>query len=475
MAKIDKFSLTYTQNGMIRSAAIDDVLVPENTCQLSLNLHFDRIGAVCLRPGLTPITVLPEAEVGSLTNTRPIQGIANYRNNAGTVHSLVAKINTKVYALNGVTWTEARTGLTENSQARFTNLVDYLFMVNGHGNEVCQTYNGTVFGNTNVASLPKGDYIENFRSRIWIADDSTDKVYYSDVVTTSGNITGGTSFIQVSPQDGEKITGLKRHPRALLVFKQNHIYRIFSINSADPDPSITKGTYSQESIIESKSGLFYHHSTGFYRFNFDGEQEEISRPIIDIVRAIPRTAYEKVVGWCDDDHLYWSVGDVTLEGVTYSNLVCRYTLSTQIWTVYSYGVKITAACDFDNGTTIIPVVGTDSLVAGKRKPLLQEFNKGFETTEFDFETHWLYLTKSKTTLKTLTEIAAIHEQAEGAKVAYQIDSSKEWKPIKSIEKDLYDVMKMNALNFSRIRFRVFGSAEGEFIFRTLEILGLSTN
>lgn len=459
----NKTTLPNIVKGIIREKAIDSTIAPTDSCEFSMNLHTDQLGVLTLRKGLT----LLGANIGS----NPVLGIGNYRNNAGTNYKALAVVGTKVFSFNGSNWSSVRTGLTNEQKARFTNLVDYIFMVNGNGNQALQTYNGSGnFGTTNVASLPAGDFIENYRSRIWVADNSDDKVYYSDVVTTSGTITGGTSYIQVSPQDGEKITGLKRHPRALLVFKNNHIYRIFSINSTDPDPSIKRGTYSNESIIECKAGIYYHHPTGFYKFNFDGEQQEISRPIIDIVQAIPRSYYENVSGWSDDDHIYWSIGDITLNGVSFSNVVVCQTLSTQNWTIYSYASEIRSAGLYDDGTNLRTIVGDD---VGN----VLTFNSGNTDNGtpiyYDLQTHWYWLSETKTSKKSFTELATLHENAQGANISYQLDKAGEnqWKPIGSIKKDLTQIDSVNAKSFTRVRFRFSGSSSGTpFIFIGWEIL-----
>ena len=462
----NKITLSPITKGMVREKVVDSFLSPLDSCEFSMNLHTDQIGALALRKGLT----LLGAGIGS----SPVLGMGNYRNNAGTNYKALAKVVGDIYSFDGTSWSSVRSNLNTTSKARFTNLVDYIFMVNGNGNEVLQTYNGSgSFGTTNVASLPTGDFIENYRSRIWVGDSSDDKVYYSDVVTTSQTITGGTSFIQISPQDGEKITGLKRHPRALLVFKENHIYRIFSINSTDPDPSIKRGTYSNESIVECKTGIYYHHPTGFYKFNFDGEQEEISRPIIDIIQAIPRSYYENVNGWADDDHIHWSIGDITLNGVNFTNIVCVYTLSTRNWTVYSTGTEIRSSILYDDGTNLRIIVGDD---VGN----VLTFNSG--TTDngtpiyYDLQTHWYTFTTITSTRKVINEITILHENAHGANIQYQIDtdSSNEWRSIGSLSKSLYNMFTMDA-KFRRIRFRISGSSSGSpFIFRGFEILSLIT-
>ncbi len=467
-----KLPLPFPQSGIVREAAVDEVLSPENSVEFAMNLHFDRIGAATLRNGMTRLGA-------QVLDNNAILGLGAYRNNAGSIYQALANAGTSVYAFNGTSWSAVRTGLTSGAKARFTNFVDYTFMVNGTGNEVCSTYAGTgSFGSTNVASLPRGDFIENYRSRIWVAQNTLDKVFYSDVVTTSNTITGGTAFLQISPADGEKITGLKRTSRALLVFKQNHIYRIFSTNSTDPDPSIMRGTYSQESIVEGKDGISYHHPSGFYDFVFDGEQLEISRPIIDIVKAIPRSYYENISGWSKDDHKYWSIGDITLGGMAFTNVVVRRTISTKTWTVYSTGSEIRSAVLYDSGADLFQLVGDDD---GN----VLKFDVG--TTDnglpiyYDLVTHWIYFTQIKSSAKTMTELAALHENAHGGNLEYQTEKdyqfglSSRWKPIGELTRDIYQIGTLNAHDFTKIRFRFVGNSTGSpFIFRGWEVLNLLT-
>jgi hypothetical protein len=468
MANIPQVALPTIQNGIVREAAVDQFLVPENTTEFALNLNFDKIGAIQLRKGMTALG-------DQLASNTPILGTANYRNNAGTIYRQLAKVGAAVYAYNGTNWTVVRSGLNAASKARFANFIDLTYMVNGNANESLQTYNGTTFGTSNVASLPKGDFIEQYRSRIWVADSSTDKLYYSDVVATDNTLTGGTSFLQISPQDGEKITGLKRHPDALLVFKNNHIYRVATINAIDPDPKIMRGTYSQESIVETKSGIYYHHPTGFYEFVFSGKQNEISRPIIDIVQAIPRSYYDNVSGWQEDDAVCWSVGDITLGGVSFKNIVCRYTLSTQVWTVYSTGSEIRTGGQYDNGTDIFNIVGDD---AGYVLKWAIGNNDNGTAISYDLITHWEYFTSIRSTAKTISEIGVLHENAQGANLTYQLDKDREneWRQIGTLNKSIYETFNINAQNFTRIRFRLSGHSFGSpFLFRGFEALSMITS
>ena len=446
--------------GIVRESAVDELLASPDTVELAINLNFDSIGSATLRPG----TTLLGTRIASGTTL----GMSEYRNNAGTVYGLLAKVGTSVYFFDGSNWTSVKTGLGATSKARYTNFLDLTYLVEGNAGLTLSTFNGSSFGATNIGSLPNGDHIENYRSRIWVADKSTDKVYYSDVVSTSQTISGGTDFIQISPQDGENITGLKRHARALLVFKQNHIYKIYSPTSADPDPAIFRGTYSQESIVEAKDGIYYHHPTGFYKFVFDGEQQEISRPINDVVEAIPRSNYEDISGWSDSDHVFWSIGDITLKGKTYTNVLCRYTISTQVWTLYSYPSQFKNFTLYDNGTLL-------RIVAGSEDGDAFIFDSGLTDNAtpifYQLETHPIYFSQIKSKEKSISEVGVLHKNAQGTRATCQLDDGEE-KQIGTISKPIAEQFAINT-KFKKIRFGFSGNSIGNpIVLRGWEVLGL---
>ena len=461
MSKIEKLPLPNYTEGIIRPAAVDETVALPSSVSLSVNFNFDRIGAIETRPGTTLLG-------NTIVASTPVLGMHNYINNAETTHRLLAKVGTVVYDFDGSSWTSRRTGLTASSKARFTSLVDYTFMVNGSNGQPCMTYNGNAFGTTNVASLPAGDFIENFRSRIWVANSLTDKLYYSDVVTTSNTITGGGSFLQISPQDGDSITGIKRTSNALLVFKRNHIYRVYSINSTDPDPYINVGTYSQESIIECKDGIFFHSPYAFYQYA--SKPVDISKKIVDAVLAIPRASWPNVCSWEDGDHLYWSVGDVTLDGISLTDMVYRYTLSKQLWAFSSYPYQIRSASKYDNGTIRTNAVGGDN---GK----VYTFDSGTSDDGtpifYNVETQFYYISNAKSDLKSIDEMVALFENAQGAQVSYKIDddSPNTWRPIGQLKDDISQKLIVGAKDFTRIKFKLDGNIIGNsLIFRGFEIL-----
>lgn len=468
--------IPYPTEGVIRSAQLDDTVTPENSAQLAMNFNFDRIGAMTTRPGVTTYATQLGGSVMAF-GTLSIQG---------GIKRLFAQVGTDVSVWNGTTWTSVRTLSTGANKARFAQYLNYTYMVNGNNGDPVQASNGGAFSAVSgfvPASFPQGDFISaGFEGRVWVGDKSTDAVYFSDIVQfTPPSIyvltyNAATNFIKnFSPQDGQSMTGFFRVPRALLVFKQDNIYRIYGGFSADSYPSYNVGTYSQESIVQGKDGVYFHHSSGFYKFNYDSQPTELSRRIIDFVKAIPRTAYGNVTGSYDGfDNVEWSVGPVTVEGVSYSNCMLRYTISTQVWTVYDYSAhNITAMIRYDDGTTIQSLAGTSAGRVGSLDTGTTDFG---DNIYVDFIDRWRSFTPMYAKSKSVSGINVYTENGAGLRLQYQTEKSTPnvWTPIDTLGTE-YNSLFPNAStdDFSVIRFRLSGNTIGTpIIYHGMELLSI---
>jgi hypothetical protein len=468
---IKNFKIPYPTEGVIRSAQLDDNVCPENSVQLAVNMNFDQIGTIKTRPGVdTYATTLG----GSVTSF----GVLNIQ---GGIKRLYAQFGTTIQNWDGASWVTKRT-TTVSTKARFSQWLNHIYMVNG--TDALQCSDGGNFAATAgfipATTMPVGDYVQaGFDGRIWVASKVNDALYYSDIVQftppSSYSITyTATNYIKnLSPQDGESMTGLFRVPKALLVFKQNHIYRVYSASNVDPYPAYNVGTYSQESIVQAKDGLYFHHSSGFYKFSYDTQPTEISRRVIDFLKAIPRTSYENVVGIYDGyDAIKWSVGSITVEGVTYTNCQMRYSISTQIWTIYDFvGNNITALIKYDNGTTIEQVVGTSTGVIGKLDSGNTDFGAQIYYEIIDRERSFTELTCDS---KNITGIAVIAENGGGAELQYQGNDSgpNEFNKLGTLKDKMVTLMPNVSTNdFNEITLRIKGYSSGEpIVIKGIELL-----
>lgn len=463
--------IPYPTEGVIRSAQLNDTVAPENSVQLAININFDRVGGWQTRPGAQ---TLYGSRNGSITSF----GTLNIQ---GGVKKLFSQVLMDISVWTGSAWSSVRTCTTTN-KARFSQWLNRIYMVNGV--DALQCSSGSTFsaeaGFVPATTMPVGHFIQaGFDGRLWVGNKDTDALYFSNIVQftppSTYTITYDTAnYIQtLSSQDGESMTALVRVPRAMLVFKQNHIYRVYSATNIDPYPAYNVGTYSQESVITAKDGLYFHHSSGFYKFAYDGQPIEISKRVNDFVKAIPRSSYENVVGIYDGyDNVKWSVGEVTVEGVTYSNLQMRYTISTQIWTLYDYAENdITALIIFDDGTTIHQVLGTATGVVGELDTGTDDFG---EPITFDFIDRWRSYLGMWSRVKELSGFAVNSQNGAGTNFLYQIQKStvNKWEQLGTLDENytsLFPNAKTEDFNISRLRLT--GSTAGTpIVFDGIEIM-----
>lgn len=408
---------------------------------------------------------------------------------------LYAGHTTKVSNWNGSSWTQRRSGLAQVSKPRFSQFLNYIWMVNGNesiGGDPVATSSGGAFGTDLVpADFPPGDFISaGFEGRVWVADNYTGAIYYTDIVqfvppdVYTLTYDAEVNFITtISPQTGETFTALYEVPRALLVFTENTITRIYGASSLDAYPAYNVGTFSQESIVETKTGIFFHHSSGFYQFDYGSQPVEISRRIIDFVKAIPRSSYDNIVGVYDGfDCIEWSVGQVTVEGVVFSSCVLRYTISTQVWTVYDYvGNVITAMIFYDDGTSLNYLMGTSTGLTGAMGTGLTDFTQPFY---FEYIDRWRGFTDMYYQIKSASGFNVYSENAAGVNLMYQIQKSgaNAWKQLGTVTEANNSVLPNSATeDFDVMRLRLAGNTKGAQIvihgieIPTLIIKGQDTN
>lgn len=459
--------------GVIRQAEVTDSLIPEGAMTEAINVHFDSKGAITGRLGMATLGATIQAGY-------PIWGLHNTQN--GSMMAVISQGGTsRVYAFpTAGAWTSSLTGGTANARIRFLEAAGRTVVLN-FGN-ASNMYSSMQFLNTSdtwvttgnpinpqaltdqVAGSPNPIYGEVFKSRIYVVGANSSRLWWSNVINSSGNYawTPSTDWVDINPNDGENISGLKRYSLELLVFKPNYIYR-FRTSSVDPDPLIKIGTRSNESIIEGKKGLYFHHNSGFYRYT-GGYPTEISRPISDIIEAIPYSQYSNMCSWKDSDHIYWSLGDLTVSGDSWVNVVARYTESADLWTIYSYANEIKLGTEYNSGSALTRVLGLDNGVVAT----LNSGNTDLgEPIKYRAITKW-YEIEGIETKKLIKRMFAVCDKAQGAILMYQTDDSREWKNIGQLTKWLTE-FEPN-ISFNRIRFKLTGMNRTEpLIFLGLHI------
>lgn len=454
--------------GVIRPAEVDDSLIPDGAVTESVNFHFDRKGAATVRSGLTALG-------STVLTARPAIGLHNAQ--AGT--ALVVFSNggsSALYSYNGSAWSMSLEGNTASIKVRFVDFGSYTIAINFIQN----TYSSMRFWNagssrhwhfTGNPINPQNMWGRNcqlgevYKNRIYLSGDTSgdgnaSRLYFSSVISSAGNITWTptTDFVDINPGDGENITALKRFSLEILIFKPNFIYR-FRTSSTDPDPLIKIGTRSQESVVEGKKGLYFHHDAGFFKYA-GNYPIEISRPISDIVSAIPFSQFANIVSWNDSDHIYWSVGNLTVTEAglsdTWKNVVLRYTESSEIWTIYSLASDVRRGMIYINNSVYSQVVADDN-------GIVSTFDSGKtdlgEMIKYKIRTKW-YNWEEVAARKVIQELVVICEKAQAMDIMYQVDEDTAWQTIGQLKK-MINFFDNLSIRFHRIRFKITGTSRSE--------------
>ncbi len=401
---------------------------------------------------------------------------------------LYAQSGDEIFNTQNGTWTSRRSGLITGTKARFDQYLNYIWMVNGNANlggDPIATSNGGNFGTDLIPDgFPPGDFISaGFEGRVWVIDKTLGIIYYTDIVQFARpdiytlSYDPDVNFITtISPQTGQQFTAVQQVPRALLIFTEDYIYRIYGATSIDAYPAYNVGTYSQESIAETKTGIFFHHSSGFYQFDYGSQPVEISRRVIDFVKAIPRTYYDDITGVYDGfDAVEWSVGPVTVEGVAFANCVMRYTISTQVWTIYDYiGNTITAMIQFDDGTTLNHLMGTEAGKTGAMDTGSTDFGEPFY---FEYIDRWRSFTEIYAKIKAIDGVNVYSENAAGSNLLYQIQKwgPNVWQSLGTIDSNNSSLLpNATTEDFDVVRLRITGNTKGTpVVIHGIEIMSIT--
>jgi len=365
-------SLRDSSGGM--NTEVVDALLPDNTSRLILNMDLDLIGALRVRKGTTAIgnQLVDGKVVTSLFYFKDSAGGANSQqiagiNNAGDTNALL-KYN------NAGTWTDITggTSYTAGAKFRFATFLDLTFIVNDKFDAIKSWSGSGALGTSQLTSAPNGQFLSVFNSRLYVASTSAnrDRVLFSSIPDISGNITWDVTndYLDVNPADGMNITGLANTGTLLLIFKERAMYR-WNGRSTDANLVVDIGTTSNESIASRNGAVFFFNPYGIWVT--DGSYpRRLSRPIQRWIDAIDPAYHDDVAGICDDNNYYCSIGDVTVDGVLFSNIVLVYNISANSWVVRSYPEQIRSFANYIGST------GQYGVMAGNDDGDVLDYNVG---------------------------------------------------------------------------------------------------
>ena len=247
-----------------------------------------------------------------------------------------------MYYWNGSAWV-ASTGWVNKGlgQHRFAQIGGSIFVVNGV-NDMMSSTNGSAWITTNCPIGIVFNYITRYRGRL-IAMTSNGTVYFSSIIDPAVSPfitwTVATNFFRVNPDDGGYASGFATVGNVLLIFKNNGFYRADITNEfVQPDDLYQVGAITQEAITVSQGMCFFYSGTTVYKTDGASYPISIARAIQHYIDLISNKS--DVYMTSDEYFVYLEVGNIVIDNVTYSNVVFRYSLRNDSWTIYGYPFRV---------------------------------------------------------------------------------------------------------------------------------------
>ena len=300
-----------------------------------------------------------------------IRGAFGHMLNDGTEIPIVVKGDSP-YVWNGTSWDNTDTSTFDDDEESidFTSFLNRVLMTDGV--ETLSSADGKTWDSTLLTDAPTGClYIEHFATRLVMANKSV--IYWSTLPNDDlDDVTWNITEQNVIPQtdDGDFITGIKRLRKRLLVFKNYSIHRLFINDDLEPDLLTIDETIGCP-ITQKKGVTVYKNIAYFFGVSRDGEQgifatngesvELISRPVQDIIRAIPQSFYPSIRVGLKNGIIKFYIGDVTIDDTIINNCELQYSPRDQAWQYRSLDHIITdyavMKVDGENGLYLIESTG----------------------------------------------------------------------------------------------------------------------
>ena len=436
-----------------------DITIP-NSVPFSMNLLFDKVlGEAVSREG-TNI-------VGSqLSAGNPCLGLFQHLDSTSANNKLMVGFNGEIF--DAVSGASLAGSLDATASMNFATFLNTTLMLNGAQARSYTSAGGFVAsgGALGISGIPAGaKFPIEFKDRMYGA--VTDRIYYTNT-PTAGVLSwtaSGSGSLQVEQEDGGgTLQGLNKVPGYLMIYKQRSLKR-WNFDSTFPEDLVNIGTQSHKSIVRARGkNYFFYGPNGFYETT-GGYPTKISRPVQSIIDGIASSFYDQINGWSDNENVYWSVGDVTVDfdrgfTETYVNVVLRYTIDTQQWAPLQYAHEFRALNQYISGDDTL-------IVGGDTDGQVLQLNTGnsdygsvpityiLQSPEFDF--------KNREYFKTINEKIFVHsDRTIGAEIQCRLDYG-EWKSFGTLNDIVTEVSIKGKMRARVFEFRLVDSISGEQI------------
>jgi len=176
------------------------------------------------------------------------------------------------------------------------------------------------------------------------------------------------------------------------------------------------------------------------------------------------TNYEHIAGGCDGKHYFCSIGDVTISGRTYQNVVLRYSIQSQEWAVLSYPTQPRVFSNYVDGTAIKLCYGDDvgNIIQIDSTDFKDNYSGTTAAIAYEIDTRDIFQPLKGAKKSVRDKIIILSEGSSGANVMYRTDSflESDWKNIHNgeIREKNQVISNLNLPEFRYLRLRIKGAS-----------------
>jgi hypothetical protein len=250
----------------------------------------------------------------------------------------------------------------------------------------------------------------------------------------------GGNWFDVGADDNDSISGLSENSGNLVVSK---LFSLFTYNGTSlrqvPD---ALGTSSQESMLVTKSGLFYFHGsdpllTGIYKFDGNASTK-VSRQVDPYFRGMNSSWYDDVAGWREGDELRWYIDTLSNNNynISMNNGVATLNTTVNGWDISPIRDRITCSASFMFGNENKYYCGND-----EGQVLKMSTGNTFNTDPISFTLESkVFYPGGTETINDFPRIQVVGRATKGVRVKYKLwdkpkEVDEEWWPLGQLDDD----------------------------------------
>ena len=281
-------------------------------------------------------------------------------------------------------FSDIKTGLESGKVPSYAVLEDLLVMATDSTTDVPQSWDGSTEQDL-AGSPPNFSFCEEHKNRMWASGNAAkpSRLYYSTLLDAADWTGAGSGFLDISPSDGDRVTGIRSHKDELWIFKgpyKGSIHRVAGSAPTGGDPFRRKtfvqgvGAVGHNTIFTFRDDLGFMWSDGTVHSlkttaSFgDFDEASLSRPILNYIRDHVNKSQLNHAWAADWSDMGIVIFAIPVDSSTNNNLILMMDyrfdpVRWANWPAYAGGALATVVDATANNKRLVYMGGNDGFVS----------------------------------------------------------------------------------------------------------------